>query len=187
MSNLRSWRGRSVFFPAQLGDRTMMTLGLQRSVLLLLCVASVLLSGCVSKGKYNDLEGQIQCRSAGTIHRSAGTISTAAAVVCGTGGAKFRGNCRPEEGGCRRQGARQPAAGRHQVHRQQRLVVPVGLLGDVPAGAGAHRQAGPAIGAVSAVEARGERLYRQRPSRAGAASGRASPRTRCCRKSVPKR
>lgn len=36
----------------------MMTLGLQRSVLLLFCVASVLLSGCVSKGKYNDLEGQ---------------------------------------------------------------------------------------------------------------------------------
>src|SRR5262245_52100788 len=36
----------------------MMTVGLQRSVLLLFCVASVLLSGCVSKGKYNDLEGQ---------------------------------------------------------------------------------------------------------------------------------
>src|SRR5215475_1977192 len=30
----------------------------KRSVLLLCCVASVLLSGCVSKGKYNDLEGQ---------------------------------------------------------------------------------------------------------------------------------
>ena len=36
----------------------MMTLGLQRSVLLLFCVASVLLSGCVSKGKYNNLEEQ---------------------------------------------------------------------------------------------------------------------------------
>ena len=36
----------------------MMTLGLQRSVLLLLCVASVLLSGCVSQGKYDDLEGK---------------------------------------------------------------------------------------------------------------------------------
>jgi len=36
----------------------MMTLGLKRSVLLLLCVASVLLSGCVSKGKYDDLQGQ---------------------------------------------------------------------------------------------------------------------------------
>jgi chemotaxis protein MotB len=36
----------------------MMTLGLKRSVLLLLCVASVLLAGCVSKGKYNDLEGK---------------------------------------------------------------------------------------------------------------------------------
>ena len=36
----------------------MMTLGLQRRVLLLFCVASVLLSGCVSKGKYNELEGQ---------------------------------------------------------------------------------------------------------------------------------
>jgi len=34
----------------------MMTLGLKRSVLLLLCVASVLLSGCVSKGKYENLE-----------------------------------------------------------------------------------------------------------------------------------
>src|SRR5215475_13937467 len=30
----------------------------KRSVLLLCCVATVLLSGCVSKGKYNDLEGQ---------------------------------------------------------------------------------------------------------------------------------
>jgi chemotaxis protein MotB len=32
--------------------------GLKRRVLLLLFVASVLLSGCVSKGKYNDLQGQ---------------------------------------------------------------------------------------------------------------------------------
>src|SRR5215471_12397887 len=36
----------------------MMTCSLKRSVLLLLCVASVLLSGCVSKGKYEDLEGK---------------------------------------------------------------------------------------------------------------------------------
>jgi chemotaxis protein MotB len=36
----------------------MMTCGLKRSVLLLLFVASVLLSGCVSKGKYDDLQGQ---------------------------------------------------------------------------------------------------------------------------------
>jgi chemotaxis protein MotB len=36
----------------------MMTCGLQRRVLLLLCVASVLLSGCVSQGKYNDLESK---------------------------------------------------------------------------------------------------------------------------------
>ena len=36
----------------------MMTCGLKRSVLLLLCVASVLLSGCVSRGKYDDLQGQ---------------------------------------------------------------------------------------------------------------------------------
>src|SRR6266446_5769522 len=36
----------------------MMTFGLKRSVLLLLCGASVLLSGCVSKGKYTDLQGQ---------------------------------------------------------------------------------------------------------------------------------
>src|SRR4029453_6938803 len=36
----------------------MIILGLKRRVLLLLCVASVLLSGCVSKGKYNDLEGK---------------------------------------------------------------------------------------------------------------------------------
>ena len=34
----------------------MMTCGLKRRVLLLLCVAAVLLSGCVSKGKYNELE-----------------------------------------------------------------------------------------------------------------------------------
>jgi chemotaxis protein MotB len=36
----------------------MMTCGLKRSVLLLLCVASVLLSGCVSRGKYDDLQRQ---------------------------------------------------------------------------------------------------------------------------------
>jgi chemotaxis protein MotB len=36
----------------------MMTWGLQRRVLLLLCVVSGLLSGCVSKGKYNDLEAK---------------------------------------------------------------------------------------------------------------------------------
>ena len=66
MANLRTERGKSVFFTAQRGDLTMMTLGLQRSVLLLFCVASVLLSGCVSKGKYNDLEGQYT-GTAGTI------------------------------------------------------------------------------------------------------------------------
>src|SRR5262245_24492724 len=36
----------------------MMPCGLKRHVLLLLCVVSVLLSGCVSEGKYNELEGQ---------------------------------------------------------------------------------------------------------------------------------
>jgi chemotaxis protein MotB len=36
----------------------MMTLGLQRSVLLLLCAASALLAGCVSQGKYDELEGK---------------------------------------------------------------------------------------------------------------------------------
>jgi chemotaxis protein MotB len=36
----------------------MMTLGLQRSVLLLLCAASALLAGCVSQGKYDALEGK---------------------------------------------------------------------------------------------------------------------------------
>src|SRR5262245_12615698 len=36
----------------------MMTLGLPRSVLLLLCAASALLAGCVSQGKYDELEGK---------------------------------------------------------------------------------------------------------------------------------
>jgi chemotaxis protein MotB len=36
----------------------MMTLGPKRSVLLLLCAASVLLSSCVSQGKYDDLQGK---------------------------------------------------------------------------------------------------------------------------------
>jgi len=58
LANLRSVRGSCVFLTAQLGDLTMMTCGLKRSGLLLLCVASVLLSGCVSEGKYNALQGQ---------------------------------------------------------------------------------------------------------------------------------
>ena len=36
----------------------MMTGGLKCRVLLLLCVASVLLAGCVSRGKYDELQGQ---------------------------------------------------------------------------------------------------------------------------------
>lgn len=36
----------------------MMPWGLQRRVLFLLCVVSVFLAGCVSKGKYNDLESK---------------------------------------------------------------------------------------------------------------------------------
>ena len=36
----------------------MMTVGRQRSVLLLLCAASALLAGCVSQGKYDDLQGK---------------------------------------------------------------------------------------------------------------------------------
>src|SRR5215831_14074131 len=36
----------------------MMPCGLKRHILLLLCGVSVLLSGCVSEGKYNELEGQ---------------------------------------------------------------------------------------------------------------------------------
>jgi chemotaxis protein MotB len=36
----------------------MLTCGLKRRVPLLLCVAAVLLGGCVSQGKYNDLEGK---------------------------------------------------------------------------------------------------------------------------------
>jgi chemotaxis protein MotB len=36
----------------------MLTYGLKRRVPLLLCVAAVLLGGCVSQGKYNDLEGK---------------------------------------------------------------------------------------------------------------------------------
>jgi len=41
-----------------LGGLTMRTCGLQRRVRLLLCVAAVLLAGCVSQGKYDDLEGK---------------------------------------------------------------------------------------------------------------------------------
>ena len=36
----------------------MITLGMQRSVLLLLCAASALLAGCVSQGKYDELQGK---------------------------------------------------------------------------------------------------------------------------------
>ena len=52
------WLRHHSRFPAQLGDLTMMTCGLQRLVQLLLCVAFVLLAGCVSQGKYNDLESK---------------------------------------------------------------------------------------------------------------------------------
>src|SRR5215471_756952 len=55
---LEGFRGRSVFWTAQLGDLAMMTFRLKRSVLLCLCVASVLFSGCVSQGKYDELQGQ---------------------------------------------------------------------------------------------------------------------------------
>jgi hypothetical protein len=55
---LGSCRGSRVCFPTQRGDLTMMTCSLQRRVLLLLCGASVLLAGCVSQGKYDDLEGK---------------------------------------------------------------------------------------------------------------------------------
>ena len=58
IANLRGFRGSRVFFTVSLGDLTMMTFGLKRHVLLLVCMASVLLSSCVSKGKYNDLQGQ---------------------------------------------------------------------------------------------------------------------------------
>jgi chemotaxis protein MotB len=47
----------------------MMTCGLKRRVLLLLCVASVLLSGCVSRGKYDELQGQYT-----TLQRQYGTL-----------------------------------------------------------------------------------------------------------------
>ena len=58
LANVTSVHGSRVCFTASLGDLPMLTLGLKRRVLLLLCVAPVLLAGCVSKGKYEDLEGQ---------------------------------------------------------------------------------------------------------------------------------
>jgi chemotaxis protein MotB len=58
LANVKRCRGRSVCFPAHLGDCTMMPWGLKRRVLLLLCGAAVLFAGCVSKGKYNDLEAK---------------------------------------------------------------------------------------------------------------------------------
>src|SRR5262245_9643988 len=93
--------------------------------------------------------------AAATIRGSAGPISTTAAVVCSTGGAKCRRPGRREEGSGRREGADRPVPGGHQVHPQQRLAVPAGLLGDVPARAGSDRQARPEIGAVTAEQARG--------------------------------
>src|SRR5262249_17350750 len=55
---LRGMRGSRLCFTAQQGDRTMRPWGLQRRVLFLLCGAAVLLAGCVSKGKYTDLEAK---------------------------------------------------------------------------------------------------------------------------------
>ena len=59
LAHWRSVRWSQVFLTTQGGDRIMLTCGLKRSVLLLLCVASVLFSGCVSQGKYDDLQSQI--------------------------------------------------------------------------------------------------------------------------------
>jgi hypothetical protein len=50
LTHVRSCRWSCVFVLAQLGERTIATLGPQRCVLL--CVVSVLLTGCVSQGKY---------------------------------------------------------------------------------------------------------------------------------------
>ena len=47
--------GAASAVPPQQGDRTMRTLGVPRSILLLLGVASILFSGCVSKGEYTAL------------------------------------------------------------------------------------------------------------------------------------
>ena len=135
----------------------MMIWRLHRRVLCLLCGAAVLLAGCVSKGKYTELESQYtnlqgQYTTLQGQYQQLQQSSTAQAARSADG------NCRPEAGAGRRQGARQPVAGRYQVHRQQRLVVPVGLLGDVQAGAGCIAKLAPP-GAVSVVEDCGERLY----------------------------
>ena len=47
--------GAASAVPPQQGDRTMRTSGVPRSILLLLGVASILCSGCVSKGEYTAL------------------------------------------------------------------------------------------------------------------------------------
>ena len=71
--------------------------GLQRRVRFLLCVAAVLLSGCGSQDKYNDLESKYT-----TLQRQytelQGQHTQLQAGVGGPGGAKFRGPCRPEKG-----------------------------------------------------------------------------------------
>src|SRR5215467_13365242 len=148
----------------------MMTCGLKRSVLLLLCVASALLSGCVSRGKYDDLQGQYTTLHGQytTLQRQYGDLQGQYKQLQQSSAAKCRSTCRREAGSGRREDADWPVPGGHQVHPQQRLAVPAGLLGDRPAGEGSDRQAGPEIGAVSAEQARGERLYRQRPHRSSA-------------------
>jgi hypothetical protein len=57
-ANVRSLHESRVFCTAQRGDYTMIPWGLPRRVLLLLCGAAVLLAGCVSKGKYTELESK---------------------------------------------------------------------------------------------------------------------------------
>ena len=74
----------------------MLPCGLQRRVRFLLCVAAVLLSGCVSQGKYDDLESKYTTLQGNTT--SCRAKIPAAAGVGGPSGEKFRGHCRPEKG-----------------------------------------------------------------------------------------
>ena len=154
----------------------MMTLGLQRRVLLLLCVASVLLSGCVSKGKYNDLEGKYNGLQ-GQYNQLQGQytdlqgqykqLQQSSAAQAAQSSAEIAA-LKKEAAADKVQVSRLQDAIKYTVNSD--LLFRSGSWEMSPQGQELIAKLAPKLAPFQQYEDRGERLYRQRPSRAGAAA-----------------